>query len=272
MIECHCNRFHKQEGIMKKIVVVALLLLVSIGIAKEVKADSNDQMENFLERYALTGEQLDSFENQSTLLQRAKKEVIFPSLQEYEEYVNLNTENNSKTILSYDEYTDFMNPSEPTTKVENDYRRANYVPVPGDILITNGTSSSDFVGHAGIFLGNGTILSIEGYWKKPSAIGIFEWASKYMNDHGEWTKIYKAPSNSPSKAEQWGINNIKGKDIDYGVSGSILNLNPTYCSKIVYQCYWNANNNNMVLPSFILPYALPNVFLNGTSHVATWSY
>lgn len=47
MIEHHCNRFHKQEGIMKKIVIVALLLLVSIGIAKEVKADSNDQMEIF---------------------------------------------------------------------------------------------------------------------------------------------------------------------------------------------------------------------------------
>lgn len=235
-----------------------------------------DEIDDILIEISLIGEELDLFEESEQFVEKAtfRTSLDRDLMVKYNELLENKIIDNS---ISLSEYIEAITVPEPTDPVTIGFRNDIQRPQPGDIFITNGTSLWGLTGHAGIFLSDGTILSIEGPGSKPVAYGIPQWVQKYQVKEGSWTKIYR-PKNAykPSSAATWGASNIRGKNFTYGITNDTLKLNPTYCSKIVFQSYWFGNTNNgdgMLLPSLVTPYGLPNVFLSYgyPDHVATWA-
>ena len=258
---------------MKKIVFVLLGLVTIFSYPLTTKADEIDDV---VSKYSLVGKELDEFEQQERLgnFQRStdinKAEIA-------SDYKNLMENGQLNDDTSYEEYYNFRTYPEPKDPVVDYARNSRGIQSPnvGDILITNSTNP-DVIGHAGIYIGNSKILSIEGYGATPSVKSIFQWMVERNSKRDKWTKVYRPKAAyNPSKAANWGAKNILGKNISYGFRGAPTDLNPTYCSKIVFQSYWYANNcRGIVFPRYISPYALPNIFVNygQPDHVATWTW
>lgn len=259
---------------MKKLMILLLGLVILFIYPISASAD---EIDDIIQRYTLVGEELDKFEAQEQA-NRRKRSVDLMSFDIEKEYQNLISSGELDSNITYEEYYDFITYPEPTDPVISSARNKRSIPSinAGDILITNSTNPG-IMGHAGIYLGNNSILSIEGYGAHPSVKTIFQWMVERNSKKDKWTKVYRPKAAyKPAKAANWGNNNIRGKNVDYGFSGATTSLNPTYCSKIVFHSYWYANNNGngMVLPaSLISPYSLPNVFLTygQADHIATWT-
>lgn len=259
---------------MKRMVIALLLGLVAcISFSQKIFAD---EIEDISKQYALTGNELANFEKAEQVNLKSRSLYTENYTKILENYNDLVKNNDLPDGLNFNDYYAAVTTPAPTDPVAPQYRNVAGSPMAGDILVTDGTSSNGFTGHAGIFQADGLILSIDGYGKKPSTKSIFEWmqSTKAQNPKA-WTKVYR-PNPAfyrNSAAAQWGKANIRGKNISYGLSGDALNINPTYCSKIAMQCYYYANygGQNMIVPTFISPYALPNLFLKGTTHIVTWN-
>lgn len=130
--------------------------------------------------------------------------------------------------------------------------RAGYSMKAGDIFITNATVSSGIVGHAGIAINDTYVLHIPGPNKTTQLLTLSDWKSKYAGSNGT-TWVHRVNSSDlASKAANWALKNyynssgstssqnIKPK---YEITTAISSTDPTYCSKIVYQAYYNADQN-----------------------------
>lgn len=143
----------------------------------------------------------------------------------------------------------------------------------GDILITNGTRSAGIAGHSGIAISSTEVLSIRGAGYTPSVMSFSTWKTKYDIDttlQKRWTKVYRVGSSSyANEAANWAINNYKGKDYGYKITGNLLGLNPTYCSKMVWQSYARISKALVVQPTndtnVVYPYDLDEYFIDSAN-------
>lgn len=258
---------------MKKWLAIVGLLVVVFASGK-VEASEVSDLQKVIDQYALSGDELTQFETQE---KRAALKRSVPNEHKLQEQYNQFVEDGifGKDV-TFEMYAELASIPEPNDPVTPSMRSVAGQPQPGDIMITNGTSLGGLTGHAGIFLGDGSILSIAGGGHNPKPMYIMEWAQKYMNDKGEWTKIYRPASKyRPALAEQWAINNYRGKKYSYGITTNIFSKDPTYCSKIVWQAYWYASAapqvGGMKQPLIVSPYDLPNYFNTKATHIGTWS-
>ncbi|MFD2308215.1 YiiX/YebB-like N1pC/P60 family cysteine hydrolase [Enterococcus termitis] len=232
-----------------------------------------DELGNLVEKYALTGEELDKFEQQEQKIQNTRSSVVnYDEL--YENYVNFKAQGIFGDEVSFEMFLQEATTPAPSDPVDVRFRSVAGSPQPGDIMITNGTSFLGVTGHAGIFIGNGKILSIGGGGEKPSEMPIINWMQRYKG----WTKIYRpAAKFNPKTAERWAINNYRNKNISYAINNRIFEKNPTYCSKIVWQAYYYSSASPQTglvrrpLFDIVYPYTLPNLFSQKPVHVATWN-
>lgn len=262
---------------MKKIIwILSFIGILTVVVFNGEKVIA-DEMEDFLSKYALTGEDLDKFEENELRQnqQRSSKSFDLETLRDqYEQYRELGIFDEEVT---FEIYVQLATTPPPTDTVAPEFRSVAGNPQAGDILITNGTSLGGLTGHAGIFLGtlgNGGILSIQGPGYKPEVIGIFEWMRRYSGTN-RWTKLYRPTSQyRPTDAARWAKNNYEFKNYSYGINMKIFEKDPTYCSKIVWQAYWYssaaAQVGGMYQPFIASPYDLPNYFDKRPTHVATW--
>lgn len=101
------------------------------------------------------------------------------------------------------------------------------------IIITNGVTYPIF-GHAGIFVGKNTILSIDGPGKRPSTKTFSGWKSDY-NKGGKGIKFYRCSTSSYGPtASDWAMKHYYGSKIKYVINQNIKSTSQTYCSKVVY--------------------------------------
>ncbi|MFD1902005.1 hypothetical protein GQR36_21925 [Enterococcus termitis] len=158
-----------------------------------------DELGNLVEKYALTGEELDKFEQQEQKIQNTRSSVVnYDEL--YENYVNFKAQGIFGDEVSFEMFLQEATTPAPSDPVDVRFRSVAGSPQPGDIMITNGTSFLGVTGHAGIFIGNGKILSIGGGGEKPSEMPIINWMQRYKG----WTKIYRpAAKFNPKTAERW---------------------------------------------------------------------
>ncbi|WP_144704984.1 hypothetical protein [Fictibacillus phosphorivorans] len=109
---------------------------------------------------------------------------------------------------------------------------------PGDIIITNSTSSSGIVGHSGIYITDTTILHTSG-WKSepyPTVLTESQWHSRY-----EKSKVVRSSSSTLGKnAANKAIYYFKGKKITYKITSGPTNIASTYCSELVWYSYYKA--------------------------------
>ncbi len=135
----------------------------------------------------------------------------------------------------------------------------------GDVILTNdpSTASGGTVGHAGIVVGTNNVLHIEGTGFTPSYISFNAWLNKYNDGY---TYIYRCNDFSAGvRAAAWGISNYGATDApyhnaSYSINHDIMSFNPTYCSKIVWQCYYfgaGASYAEVPVSLLIAPFDLP---------------
>lgn len=107
---------------------------------------------------------------------------------------------------------------------------------PGDMLVTNQTSSAGLTGHAGIVTDSYTVVHIGGYGEHPEEISISQFYKRYKSKikvirYSSGTKAKKAGIWAREYAEEY-------YDAEYGLFSKLRGFDPTYCSKIVWQAYY----------------------------------
>ena len=188
----------------------------------------------------------------------------------YEMWISLIKENEKLETMLTDEmngfrcvHTEFVDENGGINESGN---RA-YSMIKGDILITNGTSMAGLTGHAGIAISSTMILSIKGPTYHPETISLSTWNNRYMTSNSHWTKYYRH-NNYPnaSAAANWGINTYVGSDAEYDLLPGLYNTDYTYCSKIVWQCYYYGPSTHQATTTsnHVTPYGLPDRVLNLT--------
>lgn len=145
-----------------------------------------------------------------------------------------------------------------TSRASNTFRA-------GDIIITNGVTYP-ILGHAGIFVGKNTILSIDGFKKHPSTKTFSRWKSDY-NKGGKWTKVYRCSTSSYGPiASDWAMKHYYRSNAKYAITQNIKSTSETYCSKIVYQAYLYGVGKkaigNPLTRGYVPPYDLPITIRN----------
>ncbi|KIN30881.1 hypothetical protein [Bacillus subtilis] len=143
---------------------------------------------------------------------------------------------------------------------------------PGDILITNSTSSNGIVGHSAIANGANHILDMPGYGNKSDnnrQLTVSQWLSKY--NHG-WIKVYRLKDSSmAAKVARYADRNFyssngsstKNIHIAYKIDRHLYQKSPSYCSKLVYDAYYYGSGSASVVRAqhgYVMPYDLPGVF------------
>ncbi|MBC2137469.1 hypothetical protein HCA93_14325 [Listeria innocua] len=190
------------------------------------------------------------------------RDDVYDASMTYEEWIKLNNYGQPPVV---DENWEEV-PQNPM--VRGVYK--GYTVKKGDILITNGTSSSGLLGHAAIANGNEYILDIPGKGETTRQLRTSVWMDSY--DKYGWVKVYRLKDSSVANAAAvWADKNYystKGtskQDIfpKYGLTGSRYAKNPTYCSKIVLQAFYFGTGSKpvvQVFPSLVTVYDLPNYF------------
>ncbi len=144
---------------------------------------------------------------------------------------------------------------------------ANITLQSGDIILTDdaNTAWGGVVGHSGIAVGTNKILHIAGQNYTPSYIYLDDWTNNKYTDG--YTYIYRCSNVSAgANAATWGVNNYGATyapyhNASYAITSNITSCNPTYCSKIVWQCYYFGAGSSYVdvpITGLIQPFDLPN--------------
>lgn len=137
---------------------------------------------------------------------------------------------------------------------------------PGDILITNGTSSWGIFGHAAIALSRTEILHIAGPGKNPEVISPSKWEELYESKG--WTRIYRHSNSSTARsAASWASSTYRNSSAKYQITMNLASTDVTYCSKLVWQAYRygpskSQCNTGITSPVLILPFGLPDEIKN----------
>ncbi|KIX90451.1 hypothetical protein TP70_07800 [Staphylococcus microti] len=200
--------------------------------------------------------------------------------EETNDYQKLQQEGILDNSITENHWTQFMQESklaEQSLESEPDgiSVRSAFHLKPGDVLISNATSSRGLTGHAAIAISNNDVLHIHSVGHHPS-VHKFSWFKQRYSGKGKWLKIYRSKNTKAgAKAAAWAKRNYVGKKYNYGINTKLASKNPTYCSKIVYQAYkYGVSKNSIFDPGshIIAPYALPNISSNAYKLVRVKTY
>ena len=148
---------------------------------------------------------------------------------------------------------------------------STYSMMPGDIFITNGTSSAGLTGHAAIAISKYSLLHIAGFGESVTTINLDNWHNRYTSEG--WTKVYRNPNSSVAEnAAQWAVDTYFNSSAVYMLTQDVSSTYYTYCSKIVWQSYYYGNSPSAasyLASGYILPYSLPGL-INDVSLINTF--
>lgn len=154
--------------------------------------------------------------------------------------------------------------------------------IKGDILITNGTSLNGLTGHTGIAVGSNEVLHTQDKNSVPEVISLDEWLEMYgigAPDDGfvpTNTEVYRMENiddpmfrSYPGLAADWAREAYENSGYEYKITTDLHSIDPTYCSKIVWQAYNNAAGQwgprflDIPATNIPTPYGMPTYFKNG---------
>ena len=177
----------------------------------------------------------------------------------YEEYVSLKEAGVIGSDVDFETWKEFLDKSSSLERelsanvaLELVYdssdphmARANnsYTMTTGDVLVTNGTTSSGILGHAGMVIlisSTKMVLHIEGPGKTPAVINMTSWHNRYTNaEEDSWTKIYRHTSTSvANEAAAWNKETYMNSNATYQINTDLHGTSKTYCSKMVWQAFY----------------------------------
>ncbi|UCZ54444.1 hypothetical protein LGQ02_06680 [Bacillus shivajii] len=162
---------------------------------------------------------------------------IYDESMTYEEFVELEEENQRHY--------------EKLKSDEDEITIQSYFPRVGDVLTTSSSSSFGLTGHNGVVVAGGDILHFPGMGQSIETITWNEWINEYPE-----TRVDRPSLSVGHDVNYWLTTNIMGTDPDYGTGGSLDSLDPNYCSKLVWQGFYNTGHAQWVSSGLILPYSL----------------
>lgn len=114
------------------------------------------------------------------------------------------------------------------------YPSTDIMPKKGDILVTSTGALNGLIGHAGIVIDEKNYASIPGFKQHPVIDSIHSWFRHSAN-----TKVIRINhEDKAGLAGDWAHDYVKDNPkARYSITMSIQSLDPTYCSKIVWQAY-----------------------------------
>lgn len=128
---------------------------------------------------------------------------------------------------------------------------------PGDMLVTNRTSSAGLTGHAAIVTDGYTVVHIGGYGENPEDISTSKFFKRYKSN----IKVVRYNNSSVARnAGEWAsLFAEEYSDATYGLTKKLNGSSPTYCSKIVWQAYYygadvNFNDHRPNSVQMFMPY------------------
>lgn len=145
----------------------------------------------------------------------------------------------------------------------------------GDILITNSTSSSGFVGHAAIANGNEYVLDMPGTrngrskYDNNRQLRAWEWFNDYNDGY---IHVFRIKDRSVARQvgryadrHYYSTNGSATKNvhINYQINPYLYDMSTAYCSKLVFCAYWYGSGSLPVMrgmTGFLSPFALKNCF------------
>lgn len=150
---------------------------------------------------------------------------------------------------------------------ENQLSWGDFVPLRGDVFITNGTSSAGILGHAGIAISGNSVLHVAGPDCHPENITFSDWHNAYTNkDSRTWTKVYRHIDEAVADvAADWAENTYESSYAEYKITAELWTTDVTYCSKIVWQAYhYGPEYSQTYGPpiGFVDPHSLPDAIMN----------
>lgn len=130
---------------------------------------------------------------------------------------------------------------------------------PGDMLVSNSTSSKGLTGHAAIVTDNLTVVHIGGIGENPEEISLSRFFKRYDNS----VKVIRyTSSRDAKKAGEWARTYAEEySDAKYDLAVKLSGFTRTYCSKIVWQAYYygadvNLGNKRPNSTQLFEPYAI----------------
>lgn len=180
--------------------------------------------------------------------------------------------------ITYENWLEADSFPEPTKEVQRTLLKASsYTMQSGDIFVTNATSLGGMTGHAAIATSSNWVLDIPAVGKTTRQSTFATWKSFYKSGTVWVYRVDSKYRDIAIKAASWADRNYYSTTGSskqnifprYGfLSGPVqFTTNPTYCSKIPYQAYWNGSGNVAFMkvraPGFVVtPYGLVDSFSN----------
>lgn len=147
----------------------------------------------------------------------------------------------------------------------------------GDILIVGGDFPTGVIGHAVILNADGYVLEMpggNGWWNGLSdnnrQLPKRQWITEHIK---EWTSVYRMRNTGLARqVAQYADTHFyctyrgatKNIHLDYRITTNIKEINPNYCSKLVWQAYYYGTGNLPVVygigSGVIAPTGLPTLF------------
>lgn len=141
----------------------------------------------------------------------------------------------------------------------------------GDIFITNATSSAGILGHAAIANGDNHILDMPGFFKTNRQSVTADWINEYSKP-GYWIQVYRLKNSTLANkiavyadTHYYSTTGTATQDVflDYALTPHLYEINPTYCSKLVYDALWYGSGSTPLMQAYtgyVLPYSLISTF------------
>ncbi|MEH7402916.1 hypothetical protein V7148_18250 [Gottfriedia acidiceleris] len=132
---------------------------------------------------------------------------------------------------------------------------------PGDTIITNSTSSSGILGHAGIYIDSTHILHTSGRAGEPYPIVFTEtqWHARYAHSKVIRSNSSTIRSAAAAKAKTY----FQDKKIPYRITSDPTNITQIYCSELVWYSYYKAGKTFKTRVSSGSFYQPTNLFHDG---------
>lgn len=171
---------------------------------------------------------------------------------------------------------DLNNAEVKSFRLQANSLRSGFKVKPGDIFITNSTSSHGISGHAAIANGANHILDMPGTGagKPPQSNNnrqstVNAWIKKYNKG---WIKVYRLKdSKLAAKVAKYADGHYysskhtsqKTIKIPYAITSRLYNIKESYCSKLVFDAYYfGSGKENVMVPAsgYVYPYMLIGKF------------
>lgn len=265
---------------------MAFLFFCSTKTYAESKAIAENEINKLYEQGVNSGAFTSGISDRNDFSTQVKN-IYFPQYQELIDSEQLSTSDKFDSWIAENNYGQPTNTQSMGTRIKSAQLRSGFTPQAGDIILTNSTSNAGLIGHVAICNGSGYVLDMPGGKVNNLSDNNLQrtwaaWKSYYKSKSGSYIIVYRMTGHtslahsigSYADTHFWSTTHAAWKNIHipYKITTALHSFSPSYCSKLVYQAYYNGSGSLPVMvpkPSIwtIAPLTIAGCFQNNYSIV-----